>query len=902
MRRILAGWILLWLAAGAGAFDVSKDSSDIYVVVWGPGAIPMQIKMPPTAGVLIDGGTSYATPILSAMQLWNAQLGVVQFAGQVTPGTSYATGNDINEIALDSKADDEAFGDNTLAITLSFRSGNTRTEADIIFNSAYAWNSYRGAYRDDPEDMQRVALHELGHVLGLQHPDKAKPKQNVSAIMNSTVNNLETLTSDDLSGARYLYGAPGVVPPNDSFANAAGINLAGGSTQVTGATIGGTTQSGEPRHDSEPSSHSIWWRWAATSSGPVTVSAMGSNFDTVMGVYTGSAVNALTSIASNDDEVSGEVRTSKLAFNAVAGTTYYIAIDGWNASYGQVTLTLSTGATASAAPVITTQPASLNVSVGGTAIFSVNASNLPTSYQWYFNGATIAGATTATYTLPTVATAQAGNYSVSVGNSVGTTTSTTATLSVFTPAVATQVVTAGHDVTLWAPSADGFYQWQISTDAGATWTNLTESATYSGATTPLLTISSAATTLHHNRYRYVINPLGGSSTGAPITLAVAAALIPFPVALAVDGAGNLYVADNSTHVVQKVNTAQQVTVLAGTSGSTGATDGTGSAARFNQPGGVSVASDGTLTLTDTANALIRQIAPTGVVTTLAGSATVRGNDDGAGSSATFRMPVGIAQNSGGTRYIADATNHTIRALTTGNVVSTFAGAGGQTGSADGTGGAARFNYPNGVAVDSAGNVYVADTTNNLIRKITSAGVVSTLAGVVGVSGWQDGLGAGALFNQPQGIAVDAAGTLYVADTGNSAIRKITPAGAVSTLAGLSTIGGLKDGVGADAWFNQPRGVAVDGTGTVYVADTGNAALRQITPNGAVTTMSLTMGASSGGSSGGGSSGGGTTTPPPTGGSSSGGGGGGGGAPSLWLLGALGAATLFRCWRTHSHRA
>jgi hypothetical protein len=882
------------VAATALAYDFSKDSSGVYVVVWAPGPISMQIKLPTPAATLLDGSSTYTPPILSAMEIWNSQIGVVQLAGQTQSPGSYANGNRINEIVMDAKVDGEDFSENTLAITISYRSGNTRTEADVIFNTAYNWNSYRGSLKNTPEDIQRVAVHELGHVLGLLHPNEATPPQSVSAIMNSTISNVETPRTDDINGARYLYGAPGGVPVNDNFANASPLTVSGSSAQVVGATIAGTAQGGEPRHDGETPSHSIWWRWTASSSATVTLSTMGSNFDTVVGVYTGTAINALTSIASNDDEESGVVRTSKLSFNPVPGTTYYIAVDGWNSSYGQVALSLALGTDSATPPVITTQPSNLRVSIGGTAVFSVNATNTPTTFQWYFNGSPINGATTSSYTLATVATTNAGNYSVGVGNSAGTVTSSTVTLEVFTPQVTTQVVTAGHDVSLLAPIWEGNYQWQVSTDGGASWSNLSDNSTYNGATTPLLNISSASAGLNNNRYRYIINPYGGASTSAAITLSVANALIPFPVAIAVDGAGNTYVTDNSTHVVQKINSSNQVTTLAGTSGSTGATDGTGAAARFNQPGGLSATNSGTLTVVDTANAIIRQISATGSVSTLAGSATARGNSDGAGPAATFAMPIGLAQNNAGAFYIADATNHTIRVLSAANIVSTFAGSAGSPGSADGSGSAARFNYPTGIAVDGSGNLFVSDTTNNLIRKITPGGEVTTLAGVVAVSGWQDGTGSGALFNQPGGLAVDVSGNLYVADTANSVIRKITPAGVVTTFAGLSTIGGLMDGAGSNAWFNQPRDVAVDASGNLYVADTGNAAIRKVTPAGIVTTLALTAGASSGGTSGGtsGGSGGGTTTTPSTGSS---GGGGGGGAPSVWFFGALSLLLGLR-WR------
>ncbi len=162
-------------------------------------------------------------------------------------------------------------------------------------------------------------------------------------------------------------------------------------------------------------------------------------------------------------------------------------------------------------------------------------------------------------------------------------------------------------------------------------------------------------------------------------------------------------------------------------------------------------------------------------------------------------------------------------------VTTFAG--GSSGSADGTGADARFYYPSGVAVDGDGNLYVTDRYNYTIRKITPAGVVTTLAGSAGNSGSADGTGADARFNYPAGVAVDGDGNLYVADSSNLTIRKITPAGVVTTLAGAAKEIGFVDGIGRAGLFNYPEGVAVDGDGNVYVADASNHAIRKVTPAG-----------------------------------------------------------------------
>jgi hypothetical protein len=199
-------------------------------------------------------------------------------------------------------------------------------------------------------------------------------------------------------------------------------------------------------------------------------------------------------------------------------------------------------------------------------------------------------------------------------------------------------------------------------------------------------------------------------------------------------------------------------------------------------------------------------------------------------------------------YVADSANDTIRKITPAGIVTTLAGSPGPPGSADGTGSAARFYSPGGVAVDDAGNVYVADTGNNTIRtandtirKITPAGIVTTLAGSPGPPGSADGTGGTALFNAPKAVAVDSAGDVYVADTGNNTIREITPTGLVTTLAGSPGSAGSADGMGNAARFTQPGGLATYTTGNLYVADTGNDTIRKITPSGVVATLAGSVG-------------------------------------------------------------
>jgi sugar lactone lactonase YvrE len=331
--------------------------------------------------------------------------------------------------------------------------------------------------------------------------------------------------------------------------------------------------------------------------------------------------------------------------------------------------------------------------------------------------------------------------------------------------------------------------------------------------------------------------LSGSADGTG-----AAARFSDPEGVAVDGSGNVLVADWENNTIRKITPTGVVTTLAGTAGSYGSADGTGAAARFLGPSGAAVDTAGNVFVADSDNNTIRKITPTGVVTTPAGTAGSYGSADGTGAAARFDWPSGVAVDGAGNLFVADASNDTIRKITSSGVVTTLAGSAGYSGSADGTGAAARFNGPNDVAVDGAGNVFVADSNNNTIRKITSTGVVTTLAGSAAADpGSADGMGAAARFSYPEGVAVDGAGNVFVVDYWNSTIRKVTPAGAVTTFAGTAGLAGSADGTGAAARFSALHGVAVDGAGNVFVADTGNNTIRKITSSGVVTTLAGSAG-------------------------------------------------------------
>ncbi len=305
--------------------------------------------------------------------------------------------------------------------------------------------------------------------------------------------------------------------------------------------------------------------------------------------------------------------------------------------------------------------------------------------------------------------------------------------------------------------------------------------------------------------------------------------------LATDSTGNVYVA-NSHNTILKITPAGVVMTFAGKPDERGTADGVSSGARFVYPIGIATDAADNVYVADKVSNTIRKITPIGEVTTFVGSAGTSGHADGVGGNASFSGPVAVASDSSGNIYVADYGNNIIRKVTPSGEVTTIAGQAGESGDADGTGAAARFNTPYSIATDSGGNIFVAEISSDVIRKITPAGVVTTLAGKAGEEGHADGIGANATFSSPHGIATDSEGNVYVADYGNNTIRKITPAGVVTTLAGQVGQGenGEFDGIGSAATFFQPMAVATDHAGNVFVLEADN--VREITPAAQVSTF------------------------------------------------------------------
>ena len=316
-------------------------------------------------------------------------------------------------------------------------------------------------------------------------------------------------------------------------------------------------------------------------------------------------------------------------------------------------------------------------------------------------------------------------------------------------------------------------------------------------------------------YVYTVTTLAGSGVGGNIDAKGPDARFSHPRGVTVDGSGNVFVSDAGNDFIRKVAPDGTVTSFVGIKG----------LAIFNDPGQIAVDAAGNVYVADEGYHQIQKITPDGNHFVLAGNGSP-GTKNGVGTNAQFNHPTGVALDKFGNLYVADEYNSVIRKIDPNGVVSVVAGDITQlAGFRDGPAASAKFFYPSGIAVDDNINIYVTDTDNHRIRKINAAGIVSTLAGT-GAEGFADGPGNMAKFDFPRQLTVDKTGNVFVADYSNNRIRKITPDGVVSTIAGISTPG-FVDGAGGVARFYDPAGITVDVDGAIYVADFLNNAIRKI---------------------------------------------------------------------------
>jgi sugar lactone lactonase YvrE len=326
-----------------------------------------------------------------------------------------------------------------------------------------------------------------------------------------------------------------------------------------------------------------------------------------------------------------------------------------------------------------------------------------------------------------------------------------------------------------------------------------------------ITIKSGSETVTSNddfNFVYTVTTTAGNGAYGFTDGKGAEATFRSPYGLATDALGNVYVADSDNHRIRKITADGTVTTIAGT-GVIGNANGAALTAQFYYPHGLVLDAGGNIYVADAGNNMIRKITPAGIVSTVAGNGH-GGLVNGPGETAEFNFPAGVALDPAGNIYVADGTNKCIRKIASDSVVSTFT--------------AKSIGFPEGVVVDSMGNLYVADAGNSVIRKVTPNGTVSTYAGFT--PGHKDGITTSAQFFNPEGIAIDAADNLYIGDLTNNAVRKITPNGEVSTIAGATTRG-YAEGRGPDARFKNPSGIAVAPSGIVYLGDIENSRIRKL---------------------------------------------------------------------------
>jgi uncharacterized protein YjdB len=602
-------------------------------------------------------------------------------------------------------------------------------------------------------------------------------------------------------------------------------------TGVTNVAVSGTPTTGVFTVNAESLTPGTAYSYAA-----YATTSVGTSYTSV-GTFTATATPTptLTFATATAASVAFGATLTNAATSTLSGGSYGAisyassapAVATVNATTGFVT-----GITVGTTTITATQAAVLGVNALATQSYLLTvAATAPT-----ITSPTGASVTTTTATLGGNVTATGGASLTTIGVVVSiTATNSNPRIS---GAGVTNVTASGTPASgVFTVNATGLtagtaysYAAYATNSAGTTYTSA-GTFTTTALTTPTLTFA---------------NPLGavatiaGTGNAGAVNAIGTAASYNTPSAVAVDSLGNIYVADVSNNLIRKI-VGGVTTTLAG-SGTAGSQNGTGTVASFSRPYGIALDSAGNVYVADSVNNLIRKISPAGVVTTLAGSGDA-GAADGTGTAASFNFPTGVAVDAAGNVYVGDQLNHKIRKITASGVVTTLAGSG-TAGAIDAPGASASFNTPGGLAVDSAGTVYVADQLNNKVRKVTAAGVVTTLAGS-GSRGAVNATGAAASFWLPAALAVDNSGTVYVADQFNQKIRSISAAGVVTTLAGAGTAGAADADTGDSATFNNPGGIALDGVGSLIIGDLDNHNIRKVTlPNTVVVGATLTNTATS----------------------------------------------------------
>ena len=487
--------------------------------------------------------------------------------------------------------------------------------------------------------------------------------------------------------------------------------------------------------------------------------------------------------------------------------TYTVVV---SSPYGCTTSTVAT-LTVAAPPVITSQPLSQTAVVGASPSFSVEVLGPgPFGYLWYFAGTNLVQSSPSSMlTLVNAGTTNTGAYIVVVTNSYGSVTSQVATLTVaFPPSVTTQPISHTNllgTVASLSVNVDGtgpvLYQWRLN-----------------------------GTNLPNNFITTVAGNGSGSFSGD--SGAATGASLNSPCGVAFDNLGNLFIADTLNHRIRKVSTSGVISTVAGTGVSGYSGDGgAATSCKLNQPCGLALDASQSLYIADYFNNCIRKVDTNGVITTVAGNGSSGfAGDGGAATNARLYYPAAVAFDVSGNLYIADHDNNRIRKVSTNGLITTIAGGGSWSSSGDGGPATnAAIDWPRGVALDASGNLFIAVGPNNRIRKVDTDGIITTVAGTGGYGYSGDGgMATNAMLRSPAGIAFDASGNLYLADSGNYRLRKVDPSGIITTVAGTGANGYSGDGgIATNANLGNLASVALDPAGRLYICDAGNHRIRKM---------------------------------------------------------------------------